>query len=48
MTVSENAESIETLKERIHFLEKIMDLLHPIWRYENIEDIEAFTVEGSE
>ena len=48
MTVSENEESIEMLKERIHFIEKIMDLLHPIWRHENIEDIEVFMVEGSE
>lgn len=48
MTVSENAESIEALIERIHVLEKMMDLLHPVWRYENIEHIPQFTMEDSE
>ena len=46
MTVEENAESIEALEARIHFLEKILDLIYPVWRYENIDDIAQFEHEG--
>jgi len=48
MTVIENAESIETLKEKIHVLEKIMDLLYPVWRYEDVDHIPQFIVEEPE
>ena len=45
MTVTENEEAIEALEARIHRIEKILDLLHPIWRYEEIEHIAEFTLE---
>jgi len=45
MTISENAESIEALEVRIHILEKIMDLLYPVWRYEDIEHISQLILE---
>ena len=42
MTVNENEEKITLLEERLHFVEKILDLIHPIWRYEEIEHIKEF------
>jgi hypothetical protein len=44
MTVTENQEEINILKNKIYHIEKILDLLHPIWRYEELEQIEEFKV----
>jgi len=35
MTVAEN-------EARIAHIEKILDLLHPVWRHEDLDAIEAF------
>ena len=45
MTVTENETEINALKERLHRVEKILDLLHPIWRYEEIEHIKQLELE---
>lgn len=46
MTVAENENEINQLKDRLHRVEKILDLIHPIWRYEEIEFIEEYKIEG--
>lgn len=45
MTVAENQNEINELKNRLHRVEKILDLLHPIWRYEEIEHIKQLELE---